>query len=241
MKGKVVMVTGAAQGIGRAIAELLAEKGADIALIDVADCTETAAAVEAKGARAVFHKADVGDLPEVEKAVAAVVAEMGGIYGLVNNAGITRDKLLLRMSEEEWDLVLRVNLKSVFNCTKTVLRQMMKTGGSIVNVSSLAGVAGNAGQANYAASKAGIIGFTKTIAKEYGDRGIRVNAVAPGFIGTEMTARLPEKYRESMVQSIPLKRPGEPIDVARVVYFLLSEYSSYVTGEVINVNGGLYI
>lgn len=241
MKGKVVMVTGAAQGIGRAIAELLAEKGADIALVDVADCAETAAAVEAKGARAFFHKADVGDLPEVEKAVAAVVAEMGGIYGLVNNAGITRDKLLLRMSEEDWDLVLRVNLKSVFNCTKTVLRHMMKTGGSIVNVSSLAGVAGNAGQANYAASKAGIIGFTKTIAKEYGDRGIRANAVAPGFIGTEMTARLPEKYRESMVQSIPLKRPGEPIDVARVVYFLLSEYGSYVTGEVINVNGGLYI
>ncbi len=148
----------------------------------------------------------MADLPEVEKTVAAVVEEMGGVDGLVNNAGITRDKLLLRMSEEEWDLVLRVNLKSVFNCTKTVLRHMMKKGGSIVNISSLAGVTGNAGQANYAASKAGIIGFTKSIAKEYGDRGIRANAVAPGFISTEMTARLQEKYREAMVQSIPLKR-----------------------------------
>jgi 3-oxoacyl-[acyl-carrier protein] reductase len=241
VKGKVVVVTGASQGIGRAVVELLAEKGADIGMLDVADCTETVRAVKAKGAKAVFHKADVADGPEVETAVAAVVGELGGIDGLVNNAGITRDKLLLRMAEEDWDQVLRVNLKGVFNCTKAVLRHMMKKGGSIVNISSLAGVAGNAGQANYSASKAGIIGFTKTVAKEYGDRGIRANAVAPGFIATEMTAKLPEKYREAVVQSIPLKRPGEPLDVARVVYFLLSEYGSYVTGEVINVNGGLYI
>ena len=241
MKGKVVVVTGASQGIGRAVAELLAEKGADIAMLDVADCTEAVRAVEAKGAKAVFHKADVADGQEVEKAVAAVVEGLGGIDGLVNNAGIARDKLLLRMSEEDWDQVLRVNLKGVFNCTKAVLRHMMKKGGSIVSIASLAGVAGNAGQSNYAASKAGVIGFTKSVAKEYGERGIRANAVAPGLIATEMTARLPEKYREAILQSIPLKRPGEPLDVARVVYFLLSEYGSYVTGEVINVNGGLYI
>jgi 3-oxoacyl-[acyl-carrier protein] reductase len=241
VKGKVVVVTGASQGIGRAVAELLAEKGADIAMLDVADCTEAVRAVEAKGAKAVFHKADVADGQEVEKAVAAVVEGLGGIDGLVNNAGIARDKLLLRMSEEDWDQVLRVNLKGVFNCTKAVLRHMMKKGGSIVSIASLAGVAGNAGQSNYAASKAGVIGFTKSVAKEYGERGIRANAVAPGLIATEMTARLPEKYREAILQSIPLKRPGEPLDVARVVYFLLSEYGSYVTGEVINVNGGLYI
>jgi 3-oxoacyl-[acyl-carrier protein] reductase len=241
VKGKVVVVTGASQGIGRAVVELLAEKGAGIGMLDIADCADAVRAVEARGAKAVFQKADVADGPEVEKAVAAIVAELGGIDGLVNNAGITRDKLLLRMAEEDWDQVMRVNLKGAFNCTKAVLRHMMKKGGSIVNISSLAGVAGNAGQANYAASKAGIIGLTKTVAKEYGDRGIRANAVAPGFIATEMTAKLPEKYRETVVQSIPLKRPGEPLDVARVVYFLLSEYGSYVTGEVINVNGGLYI
>ena len=241
MKGKVVVVTGASQGIGRAVAELLAEKGADIGMIDVVDCAETVRAVEAKGRKAVFYKADVADGPEVEKAVAAIVEGLGGIDGLVNNAGITRDKLLVRMTEEDWDQVLRVNLKGVFTCTKAVLRHMMKKGGGIVNISSLAGVAGNAGQANYAASKAGILGFTKSVAKEYGERGIRANAVAPGFIATEMTAKLPEKYREAMLQSIPLKRAGEPLDVARVVYFLLSEYGSYVTGEVINVNGGLYI
>jgi 3-oxoacyl-[acyl-carrier protein] reductase len=145
------------------------------------------------------------------------------------------------MTEDEWDLVMRVNLKGVYTCTKAVLRHMMKKGGSIVNISSIAGLTGNAGQSNYAAAKAGIVGFTKSVAREYAERGIRVNAVAPGFIATELTARLDEKYREAIRQSIPLKRAGEPIEVARVVYFLLSEYSGYITGEVINVSGGLYI
>ncbi len=241
MKGKVTIVTGASQGIGRAIAEFLAEKGSDIAIFDVTDGAETVRAIEAKGVRAAFFHADVSDLQQVEKAVLAVVDEMGGVDNLVNNAGITRDKLLLSMTEDDWDLVMRVNLKGVFNCTKAVIRRLMKTGGNIVNIASIAGLTGNPGQSNYAASKAGIIGLTKSLAKEYGERGIRVNAVAPGLIRTDMTASLPEKQQEALVQAVPLRRAGEPIDVARVVYFLLSEYASYVTGEVINVSGGLYI
>ena len=183
---------------------------------------------------------DVSSLAQVEQAVATVVKEMGGIDNLVNNAGITRDKLLLRMSEEEWDQVIRVNLKGVFTCTKTVIRHMLKKGGNIVNISSIIGLMGNAGQANYAASKAGIVGFTKSVAREYGERRIRVNAVAPGFIMTKMTDTLDEAWKEKMVKAVPLGRVGEPIDVARVVYFLLSDYSAYVTGETINVSGGLY-
>jgi 3-oxoacyl-[acyl-carrier protein] reductase len=158
----------------------------------------------------------------------------------VNNAGITRDKLLVRMTEDDWDQVMRVNLKGVFNCTKAVIRRLMKTGGNIVNIASIAGLTGNPGQSNYAASKAGIIGLTKSLAKEYGERSIRVNAVAPGLIRTDMTASLSEKHQETLVQGVPLGRAGEPIDVARVVYFLLSEYAGYITGEVINVSGGLY-
>jgi 3-oxoacyl-[acyl-carrier protein] reductase len=154
---------------------------------------------------------------------------------------ITSDKLLLRMKEEDWDRVIRVNLKSVFSCTKAVIRHMLKTGGSIVNISSIAGVMGNAGQANYAASKAGIIGFTKSVAKEYGERGIRVNAVAPGFVRTRMTDALDDKTKEGMLKAIPLKRFGEPVDIAYLVYFLISGYGTYITGEVINVNGGLYM
>lgn len=167
--------------------------------------------------------------------------EMGRIDNLVNNAGITIDKLLVRMKEEDWDRIMSVNLKSVFNCTKAVVRHMLKTGGGIVNISSVAGVMGNPGQANYAASKAGIIGFTKSVAREYAERSIRANAVAPGFIRTKMTDMLDEKTREASLAAIPLKRLGEPEDVAKTVYFLLSEYSSYITGEVINVNGGLYM
>jgi 3-oxoacyl-[acyl-carrier protein] reductase len=241
VKGRVAVVTGASQGIGRAVAEFLAEKGGSVAIIDVADGTDTVRAIEAKGSKALFFQADVSDGREVEKAVTGIAEGMGGIDCLVNNAGITRDRLLLRMTEDEWDLVMRVNLKGVYTCTKAVLRHMMKKGGSIVNISSIAGLTGNAGQSNYAAAKAGIVGFTKSVAREYAERGIRVNAVAPGFIATELTARLDEKYREAIRQSIPLKRAGEPIEVARVVYFLLSEYSGYITGEVINVSGGLYI
>ena len=240
MKGKVTILTGGAQGIGRTIGEFLADQGSDMVIFDVLDGEEAAASLRAKGVRVAYHKVDVSDLAQVEQAVAAVVKEMGGIDNLVNNAGITRDKLLLRMSEEEWDQVLRVNLKGVFTCTKAVIRHMLKKGGSIVNISSVAGLMGNAGQSNYAASKAGIVGFTKSIAREYGERGIRVNAVAPGFIVTKMTDTLDEAWKEKTVKAIPLGRAGEPIDVARVVYFLLSDYSAYVTGETINVSGGLY-
>jgi 3-oxoacyl-[acyl-carrier protein] reductase len=240
MKGKVTIVTGASMGIGRAIAEFLAEKGSDIAVFDVMDGADTVRAIEAKGARATFVRVDVSDLQQVEKAVLAVVEVMGRVDNLVNNAGITRDKLLLRMTEDDWDQVMRVNLKGVFTCTKAVVRRILKTGGSIVNIASIAGLTGNPGQSNYAASKAGIIGLTKSLAKEYGERIIRVNAVAPGLIRTDMTASLPGKHQDALVQAVPLGRAGEPIDVARVVYFLLSEYAGYITGEVINVSGGLY-
>lgn len=240
MKGKVTILTGGAQGIGKTIAAFLADRGSDMVIFDVLDGETTAAELREKGVRAAYFKVDVSNLAQVEQAVAAVMKEMGGIDNLVNNAGITRDKLLIRMSEEEWDQVIRVNLKGVFTCTKTVIRQMLKKGGSIVNISSVAGLMGNAGQSNYAASKAGIVGFTKSVAREYGERNIRVNAVAPGFIMTRMTDTLDEAWKEKTVKAIPLGRAGEPIDVARVVYFLLSDYSAYVTGETINVSGGLY-
>jgi 3-oxoacyl-[acyl-carrier protein] reductase len=240
MKGKVTILTGGAQGIGRTIAEFLADRGSDMVIFDVLDGEATVAELREKGVRAAYFKVDVSSLAQVEQAVATVVKEMGGIDNLVNNAGITRDKLLLRMSEEEWDQVIRVNLKGVFTCTKTVIRHMLKKGGNIVNISSIIGLMGNAGQANYAASKAGIVGFTKSVAREYGERRIRVNAVAPGFIMTKMTDTLDEAWKEKMVKAVPLGRVGEPIDVARVVYFLLSDYSAYVTGETINVSGGLY-
>lgn len=241
MNGKVTIVTGASQGIGRAIAEFIAEKGSHVVAFDIADATETVRAVESHGVKGKFFKVDVSDLRGTQEAVEAVMKEMGGIDNLVNNAGITKDKPLVLMTEEEWDRVIRINLKGVFNCSKTVIRHLLKKGGNIVNIASIAGLMGNPGQANYAASKAGVIGFTKSIAKEYGKKGIRVNAVAPGFIKTDMTAALDEKYRETMAQGVPLQRAGKPIEVARVVYFLLSDYSSYITGEVINVSGGLYI
>jgi len=241
MKGKVTIVTGAAQGIGRAIAELLADKGSDIVIFDIVDGSEAVAAIQGKGRKCAFYTVDVSDLQAVTDAVDKAVKDMGKIDNLVNNAGITIDKLLVRMKEEDWDRIMRVNLKSVFNCTKAVIRHMLRTGGSIVSISSVAGVMGNPGQANYAASKAGIIGFTKSVAREYAERSIRVNAVAPGFIRTKMTDILDEKTREASLAAIPLKRLGEARDVANAVYFLLSEYGSYVTGEVINVNGGLYM
>jgi 3-oxoacyl-[acyl-carrier protein] reductase len=241
VKERVTIVTGASQGIGRAVAELLAEKGSHVAIFDITDSAGTVRAVEAKGAKALSFRVDVADFAEVQEAVRGVAEGLGGINGLVNNAGITRDRLLLRMGEDDWDQVMRVNLKSVFNCTKAVLRHLAKQGGSIVNIASVSGLCGNPGQANYAASKAGIIGFTKTIAKEYAERGIRVNAVAPGFIRTDMTGAMDEKHREALTAAVPLKRPGEPVDVARAVCFLLSDVSSYITGETINVSGGLYI
>jgi 3-oxoacyl-[acyl-carrier protein] reductase len=241
MKDTVTIVTGGAQGIGRSIAEFLASKGGDIAVFDISDGSEVVQAVQGMGRRAAFYKVDVTSLQAVTDAVDQVVKDLGAVHHLVNNAGITVDRLLIRMKEEDWDRVLQVNLKSAFNCTKAVVRHMMKTGGSIVNISSVIGVMGNAGQANYAASKAGMIGLTKSIAREYGERGIRVNAVAPGFIRTRMTDALDEKTRQELFRAIPLKKLGEPLDVAHAVYFLLSEYGSYVTGEVINVNGGLHM
>jgi 3-oxoacyl-[acyl-carrier protein] reductase len=241
MKDTVTIVTGGSQGIGRCIAEFLAEKGGNVAVFDILDGTETLDVMRSKDVRAEFFNVDVSDLRAVEDGIGNVLKSMGKINNLVNNAGITIDKLLLRMKEDDWDRVMQVNLKSVFNCTKSVVRHMLRTGGSIVNISSIAGVMGNAGQANYAASKAGIIGFTKTVAKEYGERNIRVNAIAPGFIRTKMTDALDEKVREEMLKAIPMKKFGEPLDVANVVYFLLSDYGSYITGEVINVNGGLYM
>lgn len=241
MKDTVTIVTGGSQGIGKAIAEFLAGKGGDIAIFDVIDGDDTVAAISDKGRRCQFYRVDVADVQAVGEAVDSVVKEMGKIDNLVNNAGITSDKLLLRMKEEDWDRVIRVNLKGVFSCTKAVIRHMLKTGGSIVNISSIAGVMGNAGQANYAASKAGIIGFTKSIAREYGERGIRANAIAPGFIRTKMTDALDDKTKEEMFRAIPLKRFGEPSDIAYLVYYLISGYGSYITGEVININGGLYM
>ncbi len=241
MKGTVTIVTGGAQGIGRAISELIAEKGGDIAIFDIIDGTGAKTSISSKGRRCEFYKVDVSDFQAVQGAVDSVVKDLGKVDNLVNNAGITIDKLIVRMKEEDWDSVIRVNLKSVFNCTKTVIRHMLKTGGNIVNISSVAGVMGNPGQANYAASKAGIIGFTKSIAREYAERGIRVNAVAPGFIRTKMTDSLDEKTKGLTLGAIPMGRLGEPEDIANVVYFLLSKYGSYVTGEVINVNGGLHM
>ena len=240
MNGTVTIVTGGAQGIGQAIAEFLAEKGGDIVIFDVTDGTSVAESIRQKGRRSLFVHVDVTDAKAINEAVEQVIKEMGTIDNLVNNAGITRDKLFLRMKEDDWDSVINVNLKGAFNCTKAVLRHLLKKGGSVVNVSSITGLMGNAGQANYAASKAGLLGFTKSLAREYGERNVRVNAVAPGFIRTDMTAKLEESTRDGMLRAIPLKRFGEAADVARVVYFLVSDYGAYVTGEVINVSGGMY-
>jgi 3-oxoacyl-[acyl-carrier protein] reductase len=241
MNEAVTIVTGGAQGIGRTIAGFLAEKGSDIAIFDIIDGAETCAEISAQGRKCLFYQVNVVDTQMVKNAVDQVVKDFGKLDNLVNNAGITRDNLLLRIKEEDWDAVLDVNLKSVFNCTKAVVKHMLRTGGSIVNISSVVGVMGNAGQANYSASKAGMIGFTKSVAKEYAERNIRVNAVAPGFISTKMTDALEEKAREEVFRMIPLRRLGESKDVAYAVYFLLSKYGTYITGEVINVNGGLHM
>ena len=243
LKGKVAVVTGAARGIGRLIALRFAQEGADVAFTDLSrDENMDSLEKELKdlGVKGIGYVSDASDYEQTHQVVDQVVADFEKVDILVNNAGITRDTLLMRMDEEMWDLVIKVNLKSVFNFTKAVQKYMLKArSGSIINMSSVVGVDGNAGQSNYSASKAGIIGFTKSIAKEQGSRSIRCNAIAPGFIETEMTAALAEDVREEWINSIPLRRDGKPEDVADVCTFLGSELSSYVTGQVISVCGGM--
>jgi 3-oxoacyl-[acyl-carrier protein] reductase len=244
LKGKVALVTGAAQGIGRAVALLLGQKGADIVVSDInlEKAQETAKEIETLGRRAMAMKVDVANFGDVERMAQAVIEKFGRIDILINNAGIARDKLILRMTEEDWDAVLAINLKGTFNCTKAVVRHMSKQrSGKIVNIASVVGEMGNAGQANYAASKAGVIGFTKTIAREFAQRGININAIAPGYIQTPMTDALPEKAKEELKRMIPMERLGQPEDVAEAVLFLVSGASSYITGQVLNVNGGIYM
>ena len=244
LAGRVALVTGAAQGIGKAISLLLAQHGADIVVSDVnlEKATETAREIEAMGRKAMAVRVDVSKLQDVDQMVDAILKQLGKIDILVNNAGITRDKLILRMSEEDWDAVLNVNLKGTFICTRAVVRHMAKQRyGKIVSIASVTGEMGNAGQVNYAASKAGVIGVTKTIAREFAQRGINVNAIAPGYIQTPMTDVLPEKVKEDLKRLIPMDRLGQPGDVAEAVLFLVSDRSSYITGHVLNVNGGIYM
>ncbi len=243
LKGKVALITGGARGIGKAIAVEFAKQGANVAFSDL-NYNDNAVALEkeleAFGVRAKGYASDASKLAASEELADKVAAEFGSIDILVNNAGITCDTLLMRMTEEQWDLVIQVNLKSVFNLTKAVQKYMLKQrSGSIINMSSVVGLGGNAGQSNYSASKAGMIGFTKSIAQELGPRNIRCNAIAPGFIETDMTASLPEEVKKGWAEKIPLRRAGSPADVANICVFLGSNLSAYVTGQVIAVCGGM--
>ncbi len=243
LEGKTALITGASRGIGKAIAIKFATEGANVAFSDLnrdehMEITEKE--LQALGVNAKGYASNAASFEDGQTLADEIMKDFGRIDILVNNAGITRDNLLLRMTEQDWDAVITVNLKSVFNLTKAVMRTMMKQrGGSIINMSSVVGVNGNAGQANYSASKAGMIGFTKSVAQELGSRGIRCNAIAPGFIETEMTHKLPEDVREAWIKTIPLRRSGKPEDVADVATFLASDLSSYVSGQVINVCGGM--
>ena len=243
LDGKVAVVTGASRGIGRAIALRLASEGAKVAINYAGNkmaAEEVKAAVEKVGGEAILVQTDVSDGLSVNKMISTVVETFGSIDILVNNAGITRDSLLLRMKEEDFDAVLNTNLKGIFLCTKTVVKLMAKKrSGRIINMASVVGLTGNTGQANYAAAKAGVIGFTKSAAKEFSSRGITVNAVAPGFIDTDMTVSLSDKAKEMILASIPLGRMGSPDDVAEAVLFLASDRAAYITGQVLNVDGGM--
>ena len=241
-EGKTAIITGAARGIGQAIAVDLAAKGASIVICDLQKewLEETADAVQKIGRKVTCRELDVTNHDAAQSTFQEIAYETGSIDILVNNAGITRDGLLMRMSEADWDAVLAVNLKGTFNCTKAVTRTMMKQrSGAIVNIASIIGLMGNAGQANYGASKAGVIAFTKSAAKEFASRNIRVNAVAPGFITSKMTDALTEDVRDRMLDAIPLKRFGKPENVASVVSFLASDQAEYITGEVVNISGGM--
>jgi 3-oxoacyl-[acyl-carrier protein] reductase len=243
LEGKTAVITGASRGIGKAVAIEFAKQGANIAFTDlfyddIAKATETE--LLAFGVKVKAYASDASKFDQTDEVVAEIVKEFGGIDILVNNAGITKDSLLMRMTEAQWDAVINVNLKSIFNFTKAVQKTMLKQrSGSIINMSSVVGVSGNAGQSNYSASKAGIIGFTKSIAKELGSRNIRSNAIAPGFIITEMTGQLTKEVQDEWSKAIPLRRGGKPEEIAKVCVFLGSDLSSYVTGQTIHVCGGM--
>jgi 3-oxoacyl-[acyl-carrier protein] reductase len=243
LKGKVALITGAARGIGKAIALRYVQEGADVAFTDIkADESFKATEEELRsfGTHVKGYVSDASNFKDAENLADEIIKDFGRLDILVNNAGITRDNLLMRMTEEQWDIIMDINLKSVFNMTKVFMRQMMKQRqGSIINLSSVVGVQGNAGQANYAASKAGIIGFTKSVAQELGSRNIRANAIAPGFIETEMTAGLPEDVKKGWYEQIPLKRAGKPEEVADTAVFLGSDMSSFVSGQTIHVCGAM--
>ncbi len=243
LEGKTAVITGASRGIGKAIAIKFAQEGCNVAFTDLFEddnMKTTEAELQSLGVTAKGYASDASNFGDTDRVVSEIVNDFGQVDVLVNNAGITKDTLLMRMTEEQWDAVINVNLKSVFNFTKAVQKTMLKQrSGSIINLSSVVGVSGNAGQANYSASKAGIIGFTKSIAKELGSRGIRSNAIAPGFIITEMTAKIPDDARKAWEASIPLKRGGTPEEVAGVAAFLASDLSSYVSGQVITVCGAM--
>lgn len=245
LSGRVAFITGASRGIGRAIALTLSKAGTDIAGIDL-NLDELKSAMKMieddTGRKAIAVQADVADPASVAKGVEEAIKVLGRIDILVNNAGITRDNILLRMKDEEWDRVIKINLTGTFNCTKAVIKGMVKNrSGRIISIASVVGAMGNVGQANYAASKAGIIGFTKSIAREYANRGITANAIAPGFIETHMTKALSEEARDALIKQIPMGRLGMPEDVAHVVEFLASDEAVYITGQVIHVNGGMYM
>jgi len=242
LKDKVALITGGARGIGKSIALMFAKEGADIVIGDVnlEEAEKTCKEIEALGRKTLALQLDVTDLAKVEEVVNKILDKFTKVDILVNNAGITKDNLLLRMNPDQWDAVLNVNLKGAFNCIKAVTKPMMKQrGGKIINIASIIGIIGNPGQANYAAAKAGMIALTKTVAKEFASRNITANAVAPGFIQTEMTAKLPEDVKNQMKAAIPLARFGGPDDVANTCLFLASEDSSYITGQTIVVDGGM--
>jgi 3-oxoacyl-[acyl-carrier protein] reductase len=243
LEGKVAVVTGGARGIGRAIAELLAQRGADVVIGDRLEEQAQATAAEiatATGRRVSGCRVDVADSESAKDFIERAINQMGKVDILVNNAGITRDNLLMRISDQDWDAVLNVNLKGAFNCCKAVARAMMKQRyGRIVNITSVVGLAGNAGQANYSSSKAGLIGLTKSLAKELGPRNITVNAVAPGFVTTVLTDVLPQEFKEAAIKATPLGRYGTPQDIARAVAFLASDDAAFITGQVLSVDGGM--